>query len=56
LKESEYEKLTDRVVEKVASDKFNAELSKEQLQQLIQGKIKRAEAHIKSLKYIDYIR
>jgi len=56
LKESEYEKLTDRVIEKVDSDQFNAELSKEQLQQLIQDKIKRAEAYVKSMKYVDYIR
>jgi hypothetical protein len=56
LKQSEYEKLTDRVVEKAASNQFNAELSKEQLQQLIQDKIKRAEAHIKAMKYIDFIR
>jgi hypothetical protein len=56
LKQSEYEKLTDRIVEKVSSDQFNAELSKEQFQQLIQDKIKRAENYTKAMKYIDFIR
>lgn len=56
MKQSEYEKLTDRIVEKVSSDQFNAELSKEQFQQLIQDKIKRAENYTKAMKYIDFIR
>ena len=56
LKESEYKQLTDHVIEKASGNQFNAELSEEQFQQLIQDKIKRAEVYMKSMKYIDFIR
>jgi len=49
MKEIDYEKLNQRIVEQVYETAFGAEMTKEQLQKLIQDKFDRARKYSESL-------